>query len=327
MTKYITHVYFGDHANHPIILNYLDDTEIQANVIDAPKYSGSRTSRIFSLICSLVKLEKSKRYIFHTHDLLSFYLTRFMYPSKKVIFDSHEVYCSYFKYPLKHIVRVLEELATVLASSKVYPSPERRDLYFFSIRTVIVENLFNPPADLFSIKTLRRDINSFVYAGLLSHQRCIEELVYIFKKIPSIKLTIFGAPNEYMNRLLDSGLPPNVEYAGMLSHKCLVRKLPEFAASFALYKPLDLNNQYPAPTKIFENEYSGISTIVLNSDYLGRLVREGRLKNTSVLERLDVPALKKIIASRFLEKSQPNTCSGILWNSQRSSIHELYFSR
>lgn len=324
MTKKVTHIYFGDHKSHPIILNYLNDAEIQVTILDAPKGLGSRLTRIGALLSQLWGLNKLDLKILHTHDLVSFYLSRFLYPLKNVIFDSHEIYSSYFKFPFNLVVHVLEELATLLSTKKVYPSLERRDLYFIKQSTFIIENLFAPTSSISSTRVVNRNFKSFVYAGLLSPQRCIAELVDLFSIMPLFKLTIYGSENEYMTRLLERELPDNVKYAGAVSHADLVKKLPRYAASFALYRPLDLNNKYPAPTKIFENEYSGIATIVFSSDYLLRLDGEGRIKNTFFIDDVDRFSLEAITDSGSLEKCQPNTSVQILWESQRSIINDLY---
>tara|TARA_B100001057_G_scaffold462263_1_gene515059 strand:- start:3122 stop:4102 length:981 start_codon:yes stop_codon:yes gene_type:complete len=324
MIKKVTHIYFGDHRYHPIILNYLNDSEIKVKILDAPKSLGSRFKRLGKLIYQLRILEKADRRNLHAHDILSFYISRFFYPMTNVIFDSHEVYSSYFRFPVSYIVRFLEEIATLISTKKIFPSHERRDLYIFKSNTEIIENLFYPIKSEKKTNSIARDFKSFVYAGLLSEHRCISELVCIFNKMPALTLSIYGEKNEYMNQIIESGLPENVRYFGQVSHEIFKKELPKYAASFALYRPINLNNKYPTPTKIFENEYSGIATIVLNSNYLDRLCNDGRLINTFFLNEITVSSLQEILDSRCLGDCKPNISYDILWESQKSVIENLY---
>ena len=322
--KNIIHVYFGDHKNHPIILNYINEPNRILDIIDASKKIGSRYERLNKILYSLFRLPRRKNYIFHTHDLLSFYVVRLLFPFKRVVFDSHEVYSSYFRFPFNIFIKGLEELSALIAYRKIYPSCERQDLYFFRCNAVVIQNLFSVNSSLVEQPVLDRDLNAFVYAGLISEQRCICELIDMFRDLPSIKLTIYGAENAYIKKLIKKGLPTNVKYAGVVPHNVLVKRLPKYAASFALYHPCDLNNKYPAPTKIFENEFSGIATIVLKSKYLDRLVQKGVLKNTFVMDSVKTFFLKSIIESGGLETCIPNTSPQILWESQKELIDTLY---
>ncbi len=323
MIKDVIHVYFGDYKGHPIILNYIDNFEIRTSVLDSPKATGSRSKRISSLLSKMRSLERSQIRVLHTHDILSFYLSRFLFPLKRVIFDSHEVYSSYFKFPLNLIVCILEEIATLLSSVKIFPSAERRELYFIKRNTVIIENLFLPNRNP-SRSRDKRDLNSFVYAGLLSRQRCIAELIDMFRNLPQCTLTIYGIKNDYMAKIIEKGLPANVKYAGSVAHTDLIKLLPKYAASFALYFPSDLNNKFPAPTKIFENEYFGLATIVLSSRYLRRLDREKTIINTLFIDKINSSSLNEIINSGRLGKCQPNKSPRILWESQKAVINGLY---
>ena len=321
MTNLIIHVYFGDHHKHPIINNYLNIVSHNQLVVDSPKSNKGRLSRMCHLARLLFANRKNKKAVFHTHDLLSFYLVKIMLPTRPILFDSHEIYKSYFSGPLYYLVSVFEELSTLICSYKFLPSLERRGLYKINKNILVVENLFVPkrlPSNIDKKK------NSFVYGGLLSDQRCIDEMVQVFKKMPSCFLTIYGGKTPYMESVLDKGLPENVSYRGEITQDELVNELPKHAAAFALYKPIDLNNQYPAPTKLFENEYLGIPTIVFSSEYVNRLISTGVLVNTFTLDSLQENSVKKILANPEIHNCQPNPSKRIIWESQVHLIEKVY---
>ena len=317
----VVHVYFGNASKHPIITNYLSTGNYCRVVIDAPKSQGSRFRRMFHLAKRLFLYKGGGSVIFHSHDLLSFYLVKSIFPLKPVLFDSHEVYRSYFKGVGYIFAYVLEEVSTFVCTFKFLPSAERVGLYRFKEKLIVVENLFVPKSMPVSID---REQNSFVYAGLLSEKRCIRELVQLFEKSPSQTLTIFGGESPYMSEIIKNGLPANVVYKGEVTQDELLRELPKFTASFALYRPLDLNNKYPAPTKLFENEFLGIPTIVFNSQYIEALVEKNILRNTYLIDSVDEYNLKKILVDLKNNHSKPNVSNEILWSSQLPLIDGVY---
>lgn len=321
----VVHVYFGDHKKHPIINNYLKTIDYAYRVIDVSKSKGGRFKRLFLMANLLIKARKNKDCIFHVHDLLSFYLVKLVFPLRATLFDSHEVYRSYFTGVSYPFVYILEELSTLLATYKFLPSWERSQLYYFKKNTFIVENLFLPPNEV-DLGFKNKQKKSFVYAGLLSERRCIKELISLFEKKPDCTLTIYGQENRYLKGILKHGLPENVSYCGELTQQELFENLPKFTASFALYKPLDLNNKYPAPTKIFENEFYGLTTIVFQSSYIDRLIESGVLRNTYTIKTLDKEEFQKILLKDGLEISQPNPLHRILWTSQEQLISKIYES-
>ncbi len=311
MVNTVVHVYFGDHHRHPIVNNYLNTLSYRQLVIDSKKSNKGRFSRLLGLVRLLFKHKKDKNVVFHTHDLLSFYLVKTIFPLKPILFDSHEVYRCYFGRFLYYLVYILEEMATCICSYKFIPSVDRARLYKINKKTFVVENLFvpkHPPC----VATKKQ--NTFVYGGLLSEQRCIRELVQMFEKIPSCFLTIYGQKNSYMNKILKMGLPVNVEYKGEIAQDELLEELPKYTASFALYKPVDLNNKFPAPTKLFENEYLGIPTIVFDSPYVNRLIASGVLVNTCILGKIDDLSFKKILGSKEIYNCRHNQSKSIIWN-------------
>ena len=325
-TKKIVHVYFGDHHRHPIISNYKRHFQNRLNLefIDVKKSLGGRIKRIINLSLQIMQFRCRHNDVLHTHDLVSFYLCRFLYPFNKIIYDSHEIYSSYFNNPVALLVRVLEELATLISFRRIMPSKERTGLYYFSKNTVIIENLFLPTEchDREVPKPISR--GKFIYAGLLEKQRCLEEVINFFRTRSEIELDIFGGLTATMSKHIDEGLPVNVKYRGEIAQKDLVLKLPEYTAAFALYQPCNLNNLHPAPTKIFENEYMGLSTIAFKSDYLERLINEGRLINTFLIEELADNEFRKFLIAKRNGNIRPNTSRKILWDSQGESFSEIY---
>jgi hypothetical protein len=319
----VVHVYFGDYKKHPIINNYLQSATYDCQCIDAPTSIGTRLNRAFLMFNALRKLRKSKNFIFHAHDLLSIYLIKLLYPIKPIIFDSHEVYRSYFKGVIYLFVYFLEELSTLIVTYKFLPSFERSQLYFFKSNTLIIENLVIPSKNTGLVKT-KTNKKAYIYAGLLSKNRCIKELIVMFghSDMAMYNLFIYGQENSYIRSIIEGGLPENVVYGGELAQQELLSELPKYNASFALYKPVDLNNRYPAPTKIFENEFCGLKTIVFPSKYIGNLIKSGVLRNTYIINSISVNDFHEL--QNIINRPPQGYSDKILWEYQEVAISKIY---
>ena len=324
----IIHVYFGDSKRHPIINNYIR-SGFGDLCIDAPPIIGksrffARFSRAFSLIRRICSIRTEvKAPIFHTHDLISVLLVLLLMPRKKVIFDSHEVYRSYFRsWFAFYSIYLLEEAAHFFSDLTIYPSDERRCLYRQCPNDVVIENKF-------LVEHYAQNFNgnlnaTYLYAGELTDKRCISELVAIFRRLPSKSLHIYGKLNEQFDESYFLNVPANIVYGGCITHSEMVERIGDFTAAFALYNKIDLNNTFPAPTKIFENEYFKVPTICFSSPYVDRLISDGTLRRVVTLEHL---TLREVETAMGIIEGMDNNIDpspNITWQSQLRDIENMY---
>ena len=87
----VVHVYYGNAATHPIIMNYVRCNGGRRHRILLGKPFGNKFLRLVQLFWGLVGLRLSgAKLIVHTHDVVSAALAVSL-PFKNVIFDSHEM--------------------------------------------------------------------------------------------------------------------------------------------------------------------------------------------------------------------------------------------
>ena len=107
-------------------------------------------------------------------------------------------------------------------------------------------------------------------------------------------------------------------------HDSLVETISSYDASFALYKPININNQHPAPTKVFENEYFGLPTIVFSSNYIDELIEKKTFINTISIKSVSVQELKSAVLKLEQLDRKCNKSKNILWQTQSDKITSVY---
>ena len=118
--------------------------------------------------------------------------------------------------------------------------------------------------------------------------------------------------------------PDYITFHGHINQKDLFERYKKYDIGFALYKPINLNNLYCAPTKIFEHEYFGVKTVAYNSAYISRKIRYKEFGNctpTNSFDPSDISEAIKIANDRTLEKVEQKS---LLWSSQSNEILKLY---
>jgi len=351
----VLHVFFGDASYHPIVQSYLSFFHTH-KYIDSPK-DRNKLTRLKLLFKKLYEHKRYRGYI-HCHDPISFSLSLLFFSRNKVILDAHEVFSTFinnkFIYKCAFLV---EKLMLKFAKRKVFPSKDRAKIFFSNIENVkglfIIENLLN---DKLVPDILKRDKSPLkeklllelasvsdtikcIYAGTFTDKRAIREIIEAIEQLNSssnieIKLYLFGETTDYLNDCL-IGASDCIKYCGIVKREILLSIYSQFDLSFALYKPVDLNNKYCAPTKIFENEYFELKTVCNSSPYLQELSSTGRITSPILIDVLSKQSIVEGITSslnnKIIKKNQSikdmrtdARDKRILWSSQLDVIEKLY---
>ena len=332
----VYHLYFGDASRHPIVGNYLRSVTDLPQQIVLTEVPASRLARAFALIKGVWALREQRDWALQCHDVVAGVLGSLLWKGR-IIYDSHEIYSSFARRKLVgRVIRLLEEFAIRRSTVIVFPSVYRSEYYDLSNCDVrIVENLYYPyeriakGAPYQHATDSTRDSHSpmFVYTGLFTPARAIEEIVSAFRspRLQDSRLVLAGKETSYLTALMLDATP-NVEYAGELTHAEVSELLKSADAGFALYKPVNENNKRCAPTKIFEFLYFGVHVIASRSPYIMEIKeRCGGIPITAI-GGIDTDSI--VDACCEIEISGKSVDSHlraeVCWDSQMTAVKSLY---
>lgn len=328
----IIHVYFGDAQHHPIIQNYLLEN---GKVYDAPKKkSSNRWRRSIELFWRLYYTKNDNVKILHCHDPISLVICLLLFKRKQIIYDSHEVFSSYIhNYFLNKMMFFVENILVRLPWKVIFPSYERGSLYFKNkSKFIVIENKMqlNVPFNYVkrpALKHPKDDAINCIYSGTFTEVRCINEIITAIKLLSdkgySIRLDLIGSKSEYLDKIL-SAQPININFLGRIPHAELLSRYKNYDVAFALYRPTNLNNQYCAPTKLFEHEYVGLPTVTIKSKYIDHKIKMKEFVNCVQIEKIHPEAIAQAVLQAIRLTKEHQNPDSLLWSSQRTRIIELY---
>lgn len=334
----IVHVYFGDAEKHPIVQNYQNNgTEI----IDVPKQKNlGRMRRAWILLIKLYNYVKNKniekqKQIFHCHDPISLILVLIFISSRNLVFDAHEVYSSYIQ---SRILRTfafrIEWILVRIPGKLIFPSCERGEIFFKNeSKFVVIENKINDhniKRDIVSTQLPRNGIQNeinCIFVGTFTDVRACHEIIQAISIVRregfKINLDLFGAKNSFVDGLIPN-LPDYIKFNGQISQRDLFERYADYDIGFALYKPINLNNRYCAPTKIFEHEYFGVKTVTLDSAYIVRKLKQKEFKNCTLANSFAPSDIAMAIKNAHSCEFESVDQESLLWSSQNKELSKLY---
>lgn len=345
--KPVMHVFFGDASYHPIIQSYLSFYP-NSFYVHAPKL-GSRTSRIVKLFRELYKKRIAYSGYIQCHDPISFLIALIFFKRKQIILDAHEVFSTFISNKSMYYLGFkIEKMMFRIANKKIFPSNDRAKIFFKEPENepglYIVENLLNDnliPKDTggeIEQLDLYKDKVNCIYVGTFTDKRAVSEIISAIEKLNDVDkkyfLHLYGEKTEYLTSCLVNA-SQCIVYHGVVPREELLSIYEKFDISFALYKPVDLNNKYCAPTKIFENEYYSLRTVCNNSPYLRSLSDAGRIESPILINEITPEGIADAIRSNPIKKnydkeivmSERETLAlnkKLLWSSQINVIKRIY---
>lgn len=320
----VAHIYFGDGQRHPIITSYLDNPVSDNTLVDT--LAKGKLKKLSALFWRLLWLKKHDFY--HCHDVLSCALSFVIKGPRRTIFDAHEIYYDYMKNSImRRVGYVAERVLHECVKTSIFPNQQRADHFALYKRNVrIIQNLLNDKISSNQSDTyleVKDEKNYFLLVGTINSHRGVDQIIEAIQKVSNVELHYYGDSFD----LISHHASKKIRDMGLLPRDQLIKKYPEYKASLALYSSKSVNNRLCAPTKLFENEYFGIKTIINRSDYVCQLVSQGYVENIALIPEITVDNLTQVITqlrdasiSRQIQSGRP----ALLWSSQAEVIRNLY---
>ncbi len=197
--------------------------------------------------------------------------------SIKVIYDSHENFPLQFtshhpKYlPIKLFLEIVENFFILLFVNKVIASTDEIFLRFKKLKksTYLIENSPRERPKIVSEKK----IHDFIYAGLISPNRGILDLMYSLENT-NIRLIICGpfSSSEYEEKCKKTSFwKNNVTYLGVIAQKKVKKLISK--SRYGIVSLANTTNYIDSrPTKLFEYLANGSNVIVSSMPYMKEAV-------------------------------------------------------
>lgn len=224
------------------------------------------------------KLKREKWDLVYVHDYYLAHIIKWIkrsFPMTKVVYDAHELIIPDRgeKLSKRDLFFYQMEKRSIHDADLVVCANEDRgrlmkDHYSLSCSPLIIENISELPTieDDISEELIRQCSNiinsddiSLVYAGVLSKERKIEELIHIIKSNQNTNLLIIGdGPDSVrLKQIAEDQIPGQYYFMGSIPYKYLGIVLKKCDIGYISYPANSLNSRYCAPNKIYE--YASVS--------------------------------------------------------------------
>jgi glycosyltransferase involved in cell wall biosynthesis len=309
----------------------------------------SRMLRTTWAICRQAIREDADLYHFHDPELIPVALVMRI-RGKKVIYDVHEDVPAdiltkqyiprHFRRPISWLAGLVEKKSSRYFSAVVTATnPISRRFRFRKAGTVVVSNYpvldqeWDPRVPSWSHRTG----SSIVYAGLLSEDRCIREIVEAMNLVPpslGATLNLAGgfSPPAYAREVTAAQGWQKVNSLGVVSRSDLSLLLNSARAGLCIYRP-DPNCVEAAPNKLFEYMYAGIPVIA--SDFPGFHAIVNSVKCGLLVDPLDSKGIARAIeyvlthpeeAEQMGRRGREAVSRTFNWASEEDKLLALYAS-
>ena len=171
---------------------------------------------------------------------------------KKVVYDIFDFYAEMINLPsfICRPIAWLDKKLLRLADLVILADKSRR-VQIRGSRPKKLVYIYNTPEVKIAPPVKPRK-NYFFYAGLLSKDRYIKELLELFAKNPNWHLEIAGwGPEDDLVKKYAKKFK-NIEYLGKIPYAEVIKKTVQTSVCFAFYDPIMPNNRLASPNKLFE---------------------------------------------------------------------------
>jgi glycosyltransferase involved in cell wall biosynthesis len=221
--------------------------------------------------------------IYHSHDLecLPAALGAKFINRSKVIFDAHEMTAESgnFSQRQRKILRFIERSLLTKVDHVILPNHARahyyHKIYGLKKNTTIIMNC--PPMRTYCNQNLLRkklslgdDIRIVLYHGTMIPGRALEELILAAENFDeNIFLVFIGDQNKYYQDVLlplwkKNRLENRVAFVPYIEHYEIMELVSSADLGVIIYKNINLNNFYCAPTKLYELIMANVPVVACN---------------------------------------------------------------
>lgn len=335
--------------NVTLIAGHERDETVDGVRVKGVSRSSNRLSRMLSATWAIGRQalhEDADLYHFHDPELIP--LGLFMrLREKKVVYDVHEnvpadvAFKHYIPRPLRRPIAWLAGLIELKSSryfSAVVPATPAigRRFGFRAGDTVVISNypLLDERSSNNSLPWAQRG-PSVVYAGLLSKDRCIEEILQAMALLPkSMEANLFLAgtfsPPAYEHEVAASEGWHRVTALGSIEHTQVARLLDQACAGLCIYRP-DPNSLEAVPNKLFEYMSAGIPVIASDFSEIRVIVsgaRCGLLVNPidpkSIAQAIEYVLNHPQEAEQMGQRGREAVLNKFNWANEESKLLALY---
>ncbi len=310
------------------------------NILALPKFQG-RFSRFIKGSIKAYKLAiKSNASIFHFHDPELMFLGVFLKLSnKKVIYDVHEnvsrqisskewIKPAFFRKIIALFYKTAEKFCCLFFDKIVTVIPEIAD-EFSPNKSLVIKNL--PILNLISSKKTKNDKLKIVYAGGLTRNRGLKEVIKAIESIEKpLEFLVMGewAEQDYYNECKSLKGWDKVNYIGHVKLDEVFKKLSTCDIGIALLYP-DKNYLRSLPVKAFEYMACGLPIIMSNFPYWEQTFTCGALFTDPKNIKQITESLNLLINDSELREKMANEGRKLVnekysWEAESEKLISLY---
>ena len=276
-------------------------------------------------------------------DLYSLVPVCFLKTSKKIIYDSREIYSAlaiHYKNPIKNLIlRYLEKFCVANVSTIITtaPSDEKylKTLYK-KFQNIHYEIIYNYPRKI--LKKRRNFIRSrfnisddkiiLLYQGVLQRGRGICQLLKIVQNMKNTVAVIIGGGEEenlYKNLVQKEKLSGRVYFISKIPYSRLLEITASADIGIALIRPLSISFRLALPNKIFEYAAAGLPCLASNLPNMQYYINKYNLGK--VVNPYDIKEQEKAITELLsFDKKTFLKLNNLSWKSQSSIFYNLIVS-
>lgn len=176
--------------------------------------------------------------------------------NKHLIYDSADFYADSLpeKVPIfiRNIVARIEIFFSKFADTVILVDETRKNQFNNELKRTVIIN--NSPVEIEQKKQFKKENKDFTifYAGILTKNRGLDEIIQSIKGITGIKFIIAGYDAGYGNISKSVENIKNVKFIGKISYREVIIRTFESDMIVAFYDPKIPNHKYASPNKLFE---------------------------------------------------------------------------
>ncbi len=268
------------------------------------------------------------------HDLTSLYagyIAKKRNPLIKLIYDCNELAVERFKGIKKVVYTKILKICLPLCDIILHANKQRQNYFVNKHDLPISRNytIYNFPAIDYSFfqKKQVKEIVKIIYLGAIIPNRYHKELIECFNYLPKkYHLDIIGfGKNSMVSDLKKSIKRKNLNILSAVPNNKIPGLLRKYHIGLIFYRPVNLNNYYCAPNKIYEYLLNGLCVVSNDLPALAEIIVQRKVG--VCIDKVESSYLKKAIEEIVDNNYFANLSSDLNikynWEKQESLLQEL----